>query len=328
MSTAAATNTPADIEQRTTFESERRARLAVPAVAGGVLYLLSGIILNATLKELPTVGVVQGLEPALRGIANPAVSPRAQEVKYIDHHAFGLITSSVLTAMAIVALTLVLLFIADSTRFRRPMAWPAARPLVLAGGIGYALLNLIHEVLLAIEAHKFATGHNLSNAAVEKALLSSGSLGIALGLLGLIAALALAVGMIAVAVGAMRAGLLPRWLSVLGVLSGLLFLPFFATPTLQLIPTFWLVATGILLMERWPNGDPPAWAAGESRPWPTQAEMREKRELEKGGASPGAGKRAANGAKPATDVAPEPIPALTTGSRRTRKGTSKRRKSG
>jgi hypothetical protein len=308
--------TAAEIEQRTAFESERRARLAVPAVAGGVLYLLSGIILNATLKELPTVGVLQGLEPALKGIANPLVSPRAAEVKFIDHHAFGLIAGSVLTAIAVIALTLVLLFIADSTRFRRPQSFPAARPLVLAGGIGYALLNFLHEVVLAIEAHKFATGHDFTNKAVEKALLSSGSIGITFLLLGLIAALALTVGMIAVSVGAMRAGLVPRWLSVLGVLSGLLFLPFFATATLQLIPTFWLVATGILLMERWPNGDPPAWAAGESRPWPTQAEVRAKREEEKGG-SPSSGSSKANGPE-LGDVAPAPTPA-TVGSRRKRR---------
>ena len=150
-----------------------------------------------------------------------------------------------------------LLFIADSTRFRRPESFPAARPLVLAGGIGYALLNLIHEVVLAIEAHKFATGHDFTNKAVEKALLSSGSIGIMLGLLGLFAALALTVGHDRRLGGAMRAGLLPRWLSVLGVLSGLLFLPFFATATLQLIPTFWLVATGILLMGRCPTAIPP-----------------------------------------------------------------------
>ncbi|HEY8303972.1 MAG TPA: hypothetical protein VIG42_05215 [Solirubrobacteraceae bacterium] len=308
-----------EIQQRTAFESERRGRLAVPAVAGGVLYLLSGIILNATLKELPSVGVLQGLEPALKGIANPAVSPRAQEVKYIDHHAFGLIASSVLSAIAIAALTLVLLFLADSTRFRRPAAWPAARPLALAGCVGYALLNLIHAVVLAIEAHKFAAGHDFTNNAVEKALLSSGSLGIFLALLGLVAALALTVGTIAVSVGAMRAGLLPRWLSVLGVLSGLLFLPFFATATLQLIPTFWLVATGILLMERWPNGDPPAWAAGESRPWPTQAETRAKREEEKGLASSGGKKSAANGSEPAGDLAPAPTPVTAGGSRRKRR---------
>jgi hypothetical protein len=313
--------TAAEIEQRTAFESARRARLAVPAVAGGVLYLLSGIILSATLKELPAVGIVQGLEPVLRGEPNRAESPRAVEVKYIDHHALGLIAGSALTAIAVVALTLVLLFIVDATRFRR-RTWPAARPLVLVGGIGVALLNVIHEVILVIEAHKFATGGDFTNQAVDRALLTTGSGGIILGLLGLFAALALAVGMIAVMLGSMRAGLLPRWLSVLGILSGLLFLPFFGTTTLQLIPTFWLVATGILLMERWPNGDPPAWAAGEARPWPTQAELRAQREGDKEGAPAGERSRGSkstrNDGEPVADIAPAPTPAAG-GSRRKRR---------
>ncbi len=264
----------AEVKQRVAFESARRARLGVPAVAGGVLYLLSGIILNATLKELPTVGIVQGLEPAFRGEASPAVSPRAAEVRFIDHHAFGLIAGSVLSAIAVAALTVVLLFLADCTRFRRPDAWPAARPLVLIGGVGYVALNLVHEVALTITAHSFVHGHNFSSEAVEKALLARGGVGVTLGLLGLLAALALAVGTIAVSVGAMRAGLLARWLGMLGVVAGLLFLPFFATATLQLIPTFWMVAAGILLMDRWPNGDPPAWAAGEARPWPAPTRTR------------------------------------------------------
>jgi hypothetical protein len=315
--------TPTEIEQRTALESSRRARLAVPAMAGGVLYLLSGIILSATLKELPSVGIVQGLEPALRGEPSPAVSPRAAEVRYIDHHAFGLIAGSVLMAIALVALTLVLLFIVEATAFRRPQTWPASRPLVLVGGVGVGLLNLIHEVILVIEAHKFVNAADLTEKAVDKALLTSGSLGIVLGALGLFAALALAVGMIAVMMASMRAGLLPRWLSVLGILSGLLFLPFFGTTTLQLVPTFWMVATGILLMERWPSGDPPAWVAGEARPWPTQAEMREKRERTQGdGAQGGGGRRSrgpggsANGGEP--DLAPAPVPAAG-GSRRKRR---------
>jgi hypothetical protein len=313
---AAATET----EQRVALESARRARLAVPAVAGGVLYLLSGIILSAALKELPAVGIVQGLEPALRGQSSPAVSPRAAEVRYIDHHAFYLIVGTLLTAIAVVALTLVLLFIIDATTFRRP-TWPATRPLVIVGGFGVALLNLVHEVALVLEAHQFVTGPNFTNKAVDKALLTTGSAGIVLGLLGLFAALALAIGMIATMLGSMRAGLLPRWVSVLGILSGLLFLPFFGTPTLQLIPTFWLVATGILLMERWPSGDPPAWAAGEARPWPTQAEQRAKREQEKGGGSDGPSrgpKSARNGEQTLADVAPAPTP-VAGGSRRKRR---------
>ncbi len=300
---------PAEIKERVSFESARRARLAVPAVAGGVLYLLSGIILSAALKELPSVGIVQGLEPALHGKGAPLVSPRAPEVRYIDHHAFYLLAGTLLTALAVSALTVVLLFLIDATAFRRP-SWPAAKPLVFAGGFGVALLNLVHEVLLVIEAHKFVGGHDFSSKAVEKALLTSGSVGIALSVLGLFAALALAVGMIATMMGTMRAGLLARWLSVLGILSGLLFLPFFGTPTLELIPTFWLVATGILLMDRWPNGDPPAWAAGEARPWPTQAELRAQREGESTSADTSAG---------SSDIAPEPVPVSGGGSRRKRR---------
>ena len=78
-----------ETRERVARESEHRARLAVPALAGGVLYLLSGIIITTTVNGAPRVGVVQGLEPALRGVANTGPSPRAAEVKYISHHAFA-----------------------------------------------------------------------------------------------------------------------------------------------------------------------------------------------------------------------------------------------
>lgn len=266
-----------EIDEQVALESERRSRLAVPSVAGGVLYLLSGIILSSTLSGLPAVGLVQGFAPMLRGEAITDVSPRAAEVRYIDHHAFGLIAGSILTAISVGCLTLVLVFLVHATRFRRPESWPATRLLVLIGGCAFAILSLIHWIAISVEAHSFVKGHDFSAKAVDRALLTSGSLGVTLGLLGLLAALALAIGMIAAMVAAMRAGLLPRWLAVLGIFSGLLFLPLFGTTTLELVPAFWLVATGILLMGRWPGGDPPAWAAGEARPWPTQAEMRAKR---------------------------------------------------
>jgi hypothetical protein len=43
----------------------------VPAFGGGFLYLLSGIVASETLKGAPTVGLLQGLAPALSGEANP-----------------------------------------------------------------------------------------------------------------------------------------------------------------------------------------------------------------------------------------------------------------
>ena len=80
--------TATEIQAQLSREAYRRGRLGVPALAGGVLYLLGSIIIAGTLKGAPTVGLFQGLEPALRGEANPAQSPRAAEVKFISHHAF------------------------------------------------------------------------------------------------------------------------------------------------------------------------------------------------------------------------------------------------
>jgi len=92
------------------------------------------------------------------------------EVKYISHHAYGLIAGSTLAAIAIGALTLVLLVLVDATRFRRPQMWSAARPLVLAGGIALAVVSVGHQVVSAIETHSFAVGHDFSNHAVDNAL--------------------------------------------------------------------------------------------------------------------------------------------------------------
>lgn len=283
------------IAEQLAKESHRRARLAIPAVAGGVLYLLSAIMLNAALSGLPAVGVVQGLSPALSGKAASAASPRAAEVTFIDKRAFDLIASSVLTAIAVGLLVLVLLFILDATRFRRPQTWPPARPAVLVGGIAFAILNVVHWVAIAVQAHNFTHGHDFSGKAVDRALLTSGGLGVALQALGLFVALALTVGMVATMVATMRAGLLPRWLAMLGIFAGLLFLPLFGSSTFQLIPTFWMVAVGILFLGRLPGGDPPAWATGEAMPWPTQAELREQREQGE--------QRPRRGAKPQADQA-------------------------
>jgi hypothetical protein len=262
-----------EISERIAHESDRRRRLSVPAFAGGVLYLLSGIIISETLKGAPTVGLLQGIEPAFSGVADPAVSPRAAEVRFISHHALPLISGSVIAGIAIGGLTLVLLLLVDATRFRRPESWSATRPLVLFGGVAVALVSIGHQVLSAILTHRFLVGHDFSGHAVELAL-TKGTANILSDYLDLLAGLALAAGMIATMVGAMRVGLLTRWVGVLGIFTGvLIFLPI-GGATLEVVPAFWMVAMGMLYAERWPNGDPPAWSTGEARPWPTRADQR------------------------------------------------------
>jgi hypothetical protein len=308
-----------EIREQTAQELERRKRLAVPAFAGGILYLLSAVAIAGVLRGAPTVGLLQGLEPALRGEVNPHVSPRASEVKFISHQAFGLISASVLAAIAIGVLTLVLLLLADASRFRKPTMWPGARPLVLYGGIAFAVVSLGHQIVGAIETHKFATGHDFSNHAVDQAL-TKGALNMIVVYLALIAAVALAGGTIVVSMNAQRVGLIPRWMGILGIFTGvLIFLPI-GGAQLQVVPAFWLVMLGVLFMGRWSKGDPPAWAAGEARPWPSAAQARAERQSGEPG---GNGRRASS--KPAADVTPAPAQPASGGSSRRRRRKRKAR---
>jgi hypothetical protein len=313
-----------EISAQLARESERRARLAVPAFAGGVLYFLSAIIVSATLSSAPTVGLVQGITPALRGEANPAVSPRAAEVKYISQHAFALIAGSTLKAISLIVLTLVVLLLLDATRFRRPETWAAARPLVLGGGITLAAVSLLHQIAGAVQAHNFAVGHDFSSHAVDQAL-TQGAINVGSQYLDLLAALALTAGIIAVSVNAIRVGLLTRWMGVIGIFSGvLIFLPI-GGATLEIVPAFWLLAMGILYMGRWPNGDPPAWAAGEPRPWPTPAERRAEREAAQADASTSASKRA-GAVKPALSAPGSDAPAAPPAQPKPASGASRKRR--
>ena len=206
------------------------------------------------------------------------MSPRADEVKFISHHAFGLIAGSTLAAIAIVALTLVLLLLVDAAALppARAVARRPARSSSTAG-IAFAVVSLGHQIVGAIETHKFAVGHDFSNHAVDQAL-TKGTLNMIVVYLALISALALAGGTIVVSMNAQRVGLIPRWMGILGIFTGvLIFLPI-GGAQLQIVPAFWLVMMGVLFSGRWSKGDPPAWAAGEARPWPSAAQARAERE--------------------------------------------------
>jgi hypothetical protein len=78
-----------------------------------------------------------------------------------------------------------------------------------------------------------------------------------------------------VALNAMRAGLLTKFMGILGCIIGVLVIvPLGPLPIVQ---TFWLVAIAALLFGFWPSGMPPAWASGKAEPWPSQAATAAKR---------------------------------------------------
>jgi hypothetical protein len=130
--------------------------------------------------------------------------------------------------------------------------------------------------------------------------------------IGLFSGLALAAAFVMIAIGAMRIGLLTRFVGVLGAIVGVLFVLGAATSSSTfIVQTFWLLMVGVLILGRWPTGMPAAWTTGEAAPWPTQQEIREAREArraERGGGrgggqppSPSASTESQNGApSPAT----------------------------
>jgi hypothetical protein len=76
-----------------------------------------------------------------------------------------------------------------------------------------------------------------------------------------------------VSLNAMRAGLLSRFMGIIGVIVGvLLVLPILPLPILQI---FWLGAIGLLILGPWPQGRGPAWDTGEPIPWPTAQDRRD-----------------------------------------------------
>ena len=93
------------------------------------------------------------------------------------------------------------------------------------------------------------------------------------------ALLALGFAFVLICLNAMRVGLLTRFMGILGIIVGVLFVIPIGAPV-PVVEAFWLVALGYLIGGRWPRGVPPAWITGEAVPWPSQQELREARERE------------------------------------------------
>ena len=91
---------------------------------------------------------------------------------------------------------------------------------------------------------------------------------------------ALGLAFVLLSLNAMRVGLLTRFMGVLGIIVGVLFIVPLGS-SLPIVQAFWLIALGALFLGYWPPGRPPAWATGEAQPWPTQQEIREARQAQR-----------------------------------------------
>jgi hypothetical protein len=298
------------------WEALWRPRASRASVAAGFLLLGSALIEQfVVFANYPSVGLIQGLTPALQGQLDAASNPRIQIIQFLDHHALGTIIWGTLGGLGTALLAVVLSFMYRATRSRRPELAPVARNLALAGPIAVGVLSIVRLVVLTITAHHFLTSSDHSRHAIDSAL-TPGAL-VAVGYLAFAASLAMGFAFVVIALNAMRVGLLTRFMGVLGIFVGVLeVIPQLASP-LPVIQTLWLISLGVLIAGGWPTGTPPAWEAGEARPWPSNQQLRETREAAKRAA---AGESDPAGPPQSADPdTPAPVPVHSSSKKRKRK---------
>ena len=287
---------PEDPEAIVAREDRERSRAVVAAVLAALVLLL----------------------PAIYGLvflADTLKSHRAQ-LLFQDEHGTELVVLTALIGLGALATGATLLFLYRATKSRHAALPRAARVCAIAGPVLVLAAGIAAQVVLSSKAHDFATSGSQTDA-VAKEVLRSGAVQIPQ-LASFAGRLVTAFAFVLISLNAMRVGLLTRFMGVLGIIAGVLFVIPLGSP-LPIVQSFWFGALALLFAGRWPNGMPPAWVSGEAVPWPSQQELRERREREKGPA----GSAPEPEREPGRDGDPEPA-AVTAGG--TAHSASKKRK--
>jgi hypothetical protein len=236
-------------------EARERTRVAIAAVAAALLMLAAAVTGILAQQDAP-----DNLPGALL---------------YRNDHSTGVLLSAVCSGLSSLALAYVLDFLLRATRARSAGAIPSwVRPLPWIGGIGLAILVVAGQIVLVTKVSHFAS-EGTQTYREAKDLLEGGDYR-TLTYLTIVPQLAFAFGLVMISLGAMRVGLLTRFLGYLGVISAALFV--FALLPLPIVQIYW---AGMIAIVLWPTfsgpREPPAWRTTEAVPWPSAQELREQR---------------------------------------------------
>jgi hypothetical protein len=281
------------------YESRVRQRQVVVAVVAGVLLIVASVIQlggpHTKVDELTLDLLVANRRFPLDLIA------------------------SIINAIASLAIAWTLLFLFRAARARNPeKVRPYIRVITIAGGVLAAVAGIVYAIVVAVKVHQFATTGAQTYEEANRLTGGAGLLG--LQLLGQAAALLLAVAFVLVSLQAMNQGLLSRFMGYLGMFAGALVL--FQITQVPVVQCYWLLAIAYLVSGRWPTGVPPAWRSGRAEPWPSSAEMRNRRAA---AASTRGNGRGGRGVTPAPVGVPQPDGGEATAGR-TRATTPKRKR--
>jgi hypothetical protein len=284
----------ADPEQQLAWERRQRLPAGIAAIVAAVFTLGGELWSQSIFRDVPKAGFLESLQNALRsGPVGRAPSVRTAFFEFYDDHAATILASSVVRGIGLIGLGWAVTFLAAATRGRRPELPKPVVYVPLVGALLSAISTVLGSVGSGIAVSNFLDGPRTVDDAAD---VGSSSLLVTAQFVGLAGQLALATGLVLISLNAMRAGLLTRFLGILGIITGaLVIIPLGPVPVVQ---AFWLGALGLVILGRTPGGVPPAWQTGKAEPWPSQRDVAEKRRAGRGQAP-----------APAEEEQPEPVAA-------------------
>lgn len=197
------------------------------------------------------------------------------------------LAGAAIDALSTLLLIFVIVYLYRCTKARRAELLSATLTLGIGGSVAYAVWRFGSALVFVDSASDFSTSRipaSVSRITDPQAYLeavdplrraerlAADSPAQTLDYLGLGSILAVAFSLLLLSLNAMRAGLLSRFMGVLGIVLAVLYGLGGGPP--PVIYGFWLGALGALFLGRWPGGRGPAWETGEAVPWPSAAKMR------------------------------------------------------
>ena len=203
---------------------------------------------------------------------DPDADNTRELLRTVDSQSDVFVTGAVLSGIGTLLLAVVLWYLFNATRARRPELQKTALILAVAGPILLAVAAILVQLNLIDRAGEFLASGPQTETRADDLVADRPALIQSLGLSG---ALALAFATIMIAQNAMRVGLLTKFLGILGIVVGALYVLGMVFPLgTDVIRLFWLIAVGLVILGWWPGGRGPTWETGVAEEWLSPAQRR------------------------------------------------------
>jgi uncharacterized membrane protein len=204
--------------------------------------------------------------------SRPDADNTRELLRVIDANAGVFMTGAVLSGIAGLLFGVLLWYLYNATRNRKPDLQTAALVLAILGPILLAVAGVLSQSSLIDRAGDFLASGPQTETRADDIV---GERPVIVQSLGLAGALALAFATIIIAQNAMRVGLLTKFLGILGIVVGALYVLGVVFPLgTDAIRLFWIVAVGLVVLGWWPGGRGPSWESGQPEEWLSPAQRR------------------------------------------------------